>query len=147
MGPFLPARLNPPPPPAVVLVALNDPVCKIIAACPLCAWGKSTHEPPAGLLNPLPFPRHPWSQYYRRPFITGLPSSSGHSVVFTIVDRFSKSAHFVPLSKLPSAGGMGALLVHHVFPVHGIPCRQGPMWRCFCSTCGLAVSLSSGSHP
>lgn len=34
---------------------------ELIAACTSCSRGKYSHQPPAGLLNPLPVPRCPWS--------------------------------------------------------------------------------------
>lgn len=76
--------------------------------------------PPSSLLNSLPIPRRPWS-HIALDFVTGLPPSSGHIVVLTIVDCFSKSVHLVALPKLPSAAETGALLVLHVFKLHRIP--------------------------
>jgi len=89
-------------------------------------------------------------------FVSGLPPSAGNSVILTIIDRFSKAVHFVPLSKLPSALETAELLVHHVFRLHGIPMDivsdRGPqfssqVWRAFCGALGARVSLSSGYHP
>ncbi|XP_037531028.1 uncharacterized protein LOC119408303 [Nematolebias whitei] len=45
----------------------------------------------------------------------------GNTVILTIIDRFSKSAHFVPLPKLPTALETAQLMVTHVFRLHGIP--------------------------
>ena len=87
-----------------------------VAACLICAHGKSSHRAPAG----LPVPHRPWS-HIAVDFVTGLPPSDGNTVVLTIVDRFSKAVHFVPLSKLPSALETANLLVLHVFWLHGIP--------------------------
>eukprot|EP00066_Takifugu_rubripes_P011978 XP_011601244.1 PREDICTED: uncharacterized protein LOC105416325 [Takifugu rubripes] len=126
-----------------------------IAACPVYSRGKASHQPPAGLLQPLEIPRRPWS-HIAVEFITGLPPSQGHEVVLTVVDRFSKSAHFIPLPKLPSAAETGELLVQHVFRLHGLPTDivsdRGPqfcsqVWRSFCSALGASVSLTSGYHP
>lgn len=75
-----------------------------VLACSICAQGKSSHRPPAGLLQPLPVPSRPWS-HIALDFVTGLPPSQGNSVILTIVDRFSKAVHFVALAKLPSAKG------------------------------------------
>lgn len=36
-------------------------------------------------------------------FVTGLPPSSGNTVVLNIVNQFSKAVHFVSLPKLQSA--------------------------------------------
>ena len=44
-----------------------------------------------------------------------------NTVIMTVVDRFSKSAHFIPFPKLPSALDTGELLVQHVFCLHWIP--------------------------
>ncbi|KAI3357227.1 hypothetical protein L3Q82_015684 [Scortum barcoo] len=83
-----------------------------------CARSKSAHTPPAGLLQPLPVP--PWS-HIALYFIMGLPSSANNTSVVTIVDRFSKAAHFVALPKLPSACETADLLTVHVIRLHCIP--------------------------
>lgn len=62
-----------------------------VLACAVCARGKSSNRPPAGLLYPLPVPSRPWS-HVALDFVTGLPPSNGITVILTIVDRFSKSA-------------------------------------------------------
>ena len=93
---------------------------QFIAACSVCARGKASHQPPAGLLRPLPVPSRPWS-HIALDFVTGLPPSEGNTVILTVVDRFSKSVHYVPLPKLPTALETARLLVDHVFKLHGIP--------------------------
>lgn len=128
---------------------------RFIAACTDCAQTKSSNTPPAGLLRPLPIPSRPWS-HIALDFITGLPASLGNTVILTIIDRFSKTAHFVPLPKLPSAKETAQLLVEHVFKLHGLPSDvvsdRGPQftalfWKEFCRSIGASVSLSSGFHP
>lgn len=89
-------------------------------------------------------------------FITGLPSSEGHTVILVILDCFSKVAHFIPLPKLPSARETAQLVIQHVFRLHGLPLYivsdRGPQfasrfWRAFCTLLGSSASLSSGYHP
>uniref|UniRef100_A0A3P9HSL7 Gypsy retrotransposon integrase-like protein 1 n=1 Tax=Oryzias latipes TaxID=8090 RepID=A0A3P9HSL7_ORYLA len=135
--------------------SMEQDVREFIAACTVCARSKSSNSPPAGLLHPLPIPQRPWS-HLAMDFITGLPPSLGHTVILTVIDRFSKSAHFIPLSKLPTATEMADILVQNVFRHHGIPSDivsdRGPqfvsqVWRAFCSALGATVSLSSGHHP
>ncbi|KAJ8369826.1 hypothetical protein SKAU_G00098540 [Synaphobranchus kaupii] len=110
---------------------------------------------PSGLLLSLPVPGRPWS-HIGVDFVTGLPLSEGNTVILTIVDRFSKAVHFVPLPKLPSALETAELLVLHVVRLHGIPSDivsdRGPqfssrVWRAFCVALGASPSLSSGFHP
>lgn len=121
-----------------------------VLACETCH-----HQAPPGLLHPLPVPSCPWSNI-ALDFVTGLPCSSNHSAILTIVDRFSKAAHFIPLSMLPFALETASLLVEHVVRLHGIPVDilsdRAPQfvshtWRAFCSALAAGVSLSSGYHP
>lgn len=74
--------------------------------------------------------------------VTGLPPSSGHSVMLTIVDRFLKCVHYLPLSKLPSAAD----------PVQPIGSDRGPHFtsrvqRSFCASFGVTAILSYDYHP
>lgn len=54
-------------------------------------------------------------------FITGLPLTKNFSVIFTVIDRFSKMTHLVPLVKLPSSKELGDILSREVFHLHGLP--------------------------
>ncbi|KAI3376164.1 hypothetical protein L3Q82_016689 [Scortum barcoo] len=84
------------------------------------------------------------------------PMATPPSAILTVVDRFSKMAHFVPLPKLPSAKETAELMLTHVFRLHGLPVDvvsdRGPQftsifWREFCVLVGASASLSSGFHP
>lgn len=77
-------------------------------------------------------------------FVTGLPISKGNTTFLTVVDRFSKMAHFIALPQFPSARVNG-------FP-QDIVSDWGPQfvswfWREFCRLIGATVSLVSGYHP
>jgi len=63
---------------------------------------KSSHLKPAGVLQPLPVPQHPWS-HIAADFVTDLPPSQGFSTVLSVVDHYSKSCHFIPPKDLPTA--------------------------------------------
>ena len=134
---------------------LEEDTREYVNACPVCNQQKPSHQSPAGFLHPLPVPRRPWS-HISLDFVTGLPSSGGNTVILTVVDRFSKMAHFIPLSKLPSAKETAQLVLLHIFRLHGLPIDvvsdRGPQftsifWREFCAQLGASVSLSSGFHP
>ena len=126
-----------------------------VAACPTCARSKTSRQPSAGLLRPLPIPKRPWS-HISLDFISGLPVSDGFNTILVVVDRFSKAAHFIPLPKLPSAQETAELVIQHVFRIHGLPqdivSDRGPQfasrfWKAFITSLGASVSLSSGFHP
>ncbi|KAL2087157.1 hypothetical protein ACEWY4_018216 [Coilia grayii] len=125
-----------------------------VQACLVCNQNKSSNQPPAGLLQPLPVPSRPWS-HIALDFVTGLPASGGMTTILTIVDRFSKMAHFIPLPKLPTAKETAQAVQHHVFRIHGIPkdivSDRGPQftstfWKEFCHLLGATV-LHLGSTP
>ncbi len=78
------------------------------------------------------------------------------TVVLTVVDRFSKETHFIPLPKLPSARETATYVLDHAFRSHGLPVDvvsdRGPQfvskfWTEFCRQLGATTSLSSGYHP
>ena len=135
--------------------SMKEDVAKFVAACDTCARSKHSNRPPAGLLRPLPVPHRPWS-HIALDFVTGLPVSEGNTCILTVVDRFSKAVHFIPLTKLPTAKETAELLITHVFKIHGLPqdivSDRGPQfsaqfWKAFCKLIGATVSLSSGFHP
>lgn len=51
----------------------------------------------------------------------GVPPSEGNTTILTVVDRFSKMAHFIPLAKLLAAKETADIMLSHVFMLHGLP--------------------------
>ncbi|KAA0032717.1 hypothetical protein E6C27_scaffold853G00560 [Cucumis melo var. makuwa] len=61
----------------------------------VCQQVKAPRQKPAGLLQPLSVPGWKWENV-SMDFITGLPRTlKGYTVIWVIVDRLTKSAHFV----------------------------------------------------
>jgi hypothetical protein len=67
-----------------------------VRTCAVCQRNKTDHLHPTGLLRPLEVPSGVWADNVMD-FIEGFPKVSGKSVILTVVDRFSKYAHFIPL--------------------------------------------------
>uniref|UniRef100_A0A9J8AV28 Integrase catalytic domain-containing protein n=1 Tax=Cyprinus carpio carpio TaxID=630221 RepID=A0A9J8AV28_CYPCA len=116
---------------------------------------QSSHQRPAGLLQPLAIPQRPWS-YIAIDFVTDLPSSKKFTTILTIIDRFSKDCHLVPLPKLPTAFEMAEALLQSEFRFYGLPedivSDRDPqftsrVWRTICQQLNINVSLTSGYHP
>ena len=61
-----------------------------------CQRNKTETLQPASLLQPLEVPSQIWADI-SMDFIEGLPKVGGKSIVLTMVDRFSKYAHFIAL--------------------------------------------------
>uniref|UniRef100_A0A8C2EGQ3 Gypsy retrotransposon integrase-like protein 1 n=1 Tax=Cyprinus carpio TaxID=7962 RepID=A0A8C2EGQ3_CYPCA len=135
--------------------SLRADVIKFVHQCSTCNMIKSSHLKPAGLLQPLPVPQRPWSHIAVN-FVTDLPQSQGFTTILSVIDRFSKSCHFIPLSGLPTALQTAEALLNHVFRLFGLPedivTYRGPqftsrVWRELCSKLNINVSLTSGYHP
>ena len=115
-----------------------------VQACTVCARAKSSHQPPAGLLHPLPIPGRPRSPIGLT-IVTSLPSSNVHTVLLNVLDSFPKAVHIIALPKLPIASEtpkLGFLLTvdrgsQFILQV----------WKAFCWALGASVSLLSGYHP
>ena len=66
-----------------------------IAKCLVCQQIKIKHQAPAGKLITLPMPEWKWEKI-TIDFVSGLPKTSqGHDAGWVIVDRLTKSAHFL----------------------------------------------------
>ena len=134
---------------------MEPEVWEYVEACPVCARNKNSSRARAGLLQPLPIPSRPWAEI-SMDFVMGLPVSKGNTTVLTVVDRFSKMAHFIALPKLPSAKETAECMMTNVFRIHGFPqdivSDRGPQfvsrfWKEFCKLIGATASLTSGYHP
>ncbi|PKI54887.1 hypothetical protein CRG98_024718 [Punica granatum] len=54
-------------------------------------------------------------------FIEGLPKSGGKEVIFVVVDRCTKYAHFMALAHPYSATIVAQVFLDNVFKLHGMP--------------------------
>ena len=88
--------------------------------CPTCQRYKADLSAPGSLLQPLPISGAIWIDV-SLDFIEGLPKSRGKDTILVVVDRFSKYAHFLPLSHPYTAVTIAQLYFDRVFKLHGIP--------------------------
>ena len=91
-----------------------------VCACEVCQRAKATTLKPAGLLQPLPIQDRVWEDISMN-FIEGLLLVRGYSVIFVVVDRFSKYAHLSALSHPFSAKSVDEIFVKDIARLHGMP--------------------------
>ncbi|GKB69946.1 putative reverse transcriptase domain-containing protein [Tanacetum coccineum] len=67
-----------------------------------CAKVKTKHQKPSSLLQQPEIPKWKWKKI-TMDFVSGLPRTpSGYDMIWVIVDRLTKSAHFLPMKKTNS---------------------------------------------
>ena len=88
--------------------------------CDICQRSKPEHVAYPGLLQPLPIPEIPWASVIMD-FIERLPKSNRKSVIYVVVDRLSKYAHFMTLSHPYTAANVAQLFFDQAFKLHGLP--------------------------
>jgi hypothetical protein len=91
-----------------------------VRACAVCQRNKTESLHPVGLLQPLEIPSSVWSDI-AMDFVEGLPRVNGKSVILTVVDRFSKHAHFIALSHPYTAALVAKAFFKAIVWLHGFP--------------------------
>ncbi|XP_027155148.1 uncharacterized protein LOC113755310 [Coffea eugenioides] len=135
---------------------LKKDVAEFVQKCLICQQVKAEHQKPSGLLQPLEIPEWKW-EHITMDFITGLPrSQKGFDAVWVIVDRLTKSAHFLPVSMRFSLEKLAKLYTEEIMRLHGIPISivsdRDPrfvsrFWQKFQETLGTKLKFSTAYHP
>jgi hypothetical protein len=72
-------------------------IAKYVSECDLCQRIKASHLKVAGTLQPLSIPSWKWEDI-SMDFIVVLPNTSQkHDSIWVIIDRLTKTAHFLPV--------------------------------------------------
>ena len=101
-------------------------IAEFTSRCLTCQQVKVEHQKPAGLLKSLPIPQWKWERI-TMDFVVGLPRCrSGHDKIWVIVDRLTKSAHFLPIKNSDSLEKLAQLYVREIIRLH---VRQFPLFQ------------------
>ena len=97
--------------------SMRTDIERYVRECLICQKVKYDRHKTPGLLQPLPIPEAPWESI-AMDFITDLPRTQyGNDAIWTIIDRFSKQAHFLPIRKKIKADHMAKLFLAHIFNI------------------------------
>ncbi|GKE34358.1 reverse transcriptase domain-containing protein [Tanacetum coccineum] len=96
-------------------------IATYVSKCLTCARVKAEHQRPSGLLVQPEIPEWKWDNI-TMDFITKLPKSSqGFDTIWVIVDRLTKSAHFLPIRENDPLDKLARLYLNRIVARHGIP--------------------------
>ncbi|GJW21746.1 putative reverse transcriptase domain-containing protein [Tanacetum coccineum] len=130
-------------------------IATYVSKCLTCARVKAEHQRPSGLLVQPEIPEWKWDNI-TMDFITKLPKSSqGFDTIWVIVDRLTKSAHFLPIRENDPLDKLARLYLNRIVARHGIPASiicdhdgrfNSNFWRSFQKALGTDVSMSTTYH-
>ncbi|GJR76352.1 putative reverse transcriptase domain-containing protein [Tanacetum coccineum] len=96
-------------------------IATYVSKCLTCLRVKAEHQKPSGLLVQPAIPQWKWENI-TMDFVTKLPrTQSGNDTIWVIVDRLTKSAHFLPMRETDPMDKLARLYLKEVVTRHGIP--------------------------
>uniref|UniRef100_A0A1S3WXM6 Tf2-1-like SH3-like domain-containing protein n=1 Tax=Nicotiana tabacum TaxID=4097 RepID=A0A1S3WXM6_TOBAC len=104
----------------------------MVAQCPNCQQVKAEHQRPGGLTQCIELPLWKWDMI-NMDFITGLPRTPRrYDSIWVIIDRLTKSAHFLPVRTTYSAEDYAKLYIREIMApyeaLYGRKCRSPIGW-------------------
>ncbi|GJV51177.1 putative reverse transcriptase domain-containing protein [Tanacetum coccineum] len=90
-------------------------------------------------------------------FVTKLPkTSTGHDAIWVIVDRLTKSSHFIPIRATDSMETLTRLYIKEIVSRHGVPISiisdrdshfTSRFWQSLQNALGTQLDMSTAYHP
>lgn len=131
-------------------------VARFVYVCLTCQKSMVEHQRTEGLLQPLEIPKWKWDSI-SMDFVTGLPKTlKGYEAIWVIVDRLTKSAHFIPIDIIFPLQKLADLYISVIMKFHGVPSSivsdRDPrftcgFWKSLYEALGSNLKLSSSYHP
>jgi hypothetical protein len=96
-------------------------IAKYVSECDKCQRVKASHLKASGTLQPLSIPSWKWEDI-SMDFIVGLPNTSQkHDSIWVIIDRLTKTAHFLSVHTIYSAKKYAKIYLDQIVRLHGVP--------------------------
>ncbi|KAM0061096.1 putative nucleotidyltransferase, Ribonuclease H [Helianthus debilis subsp. tardiflorus] len=131
-------------------------VTQYVGKCLTCLQMIAEHQKPYGKIQPLEIPEWKW-EHITMDFITKLPKTSKrHDTIWVIVDRLTKSAHFLAIREAFSSEQLSELFVNEIIARHGVPVSivsdrdtrfTSKFWKRFNQAMGTRLHISTAYHP
>jgi hypothetical protein len=134
---------------------IHHDVKEFIQRCDVCQHNKYMPTKKQGLLQPLPIPENVWEEI-TMDFVTHLPNSFGHTVVWVVCDRLTKYVHFIGLPSRFTAKDIATRFSTEIGRLHGFPksiiSDRDPLflsnfWKELFRIHGTTLKYSSAYHP
>ncbi|GKC06834.1 putative reverse transcriptase domain-containing protein [Tanacetum coccineum] len=126
-----------------------------VGKCLTCSRVKAECQKPSGLLIQPKYPTCKWERI-TMDFITKLPKSSEHDTIWVIVDRLTKSAHFIPTRETDSMETLTRLYIKKIILRHEVSISiisdrdshfTSRFWQSMQNALGTQLDMSTTYHP
>ncbi|KAD6118696.1 hypothetical protein E3N88_09967 [Mikania micrantha] len=131
-------------------------IMQYVNKCLTCAQVKAEHQKPYGYVQPLEVPEWKW-EHITTDFITKLPlMAKRHDAIWVIVDRLTKSAHFLPIRETYTSEKLSELFVKEIITRHGVSISivldrdtrfVSRFWKQFHESMDTRLNISTAYHP
>ncbi|GJW55992.1 putative reverse transcriptase domain-containing protein [Tanacetum coccineum] len=131
-------------------------IATYVSKCLTCAKVKIEYQKPSGLLVQPEIPKWKWENI-TMDFVTKLPrTAAGQDTIWVIVDRLTKSAHFLPMREDDTLEKLTRQYLKEVVSKHGVPVsiisdRDGKFtshfWKSLHKALGTRLDMSTAYHP
>ena len=134
---------------------MKTDIARFLDRCLTCQRVKAEHQRLVGELRPLDIPMWKWESI-SMDFVMGLPlTASRRNAIWVIVDRLTKTAHFVAIHDLWEIDKLAKIYVKEVVKLHGVPRDiildrdsrfQARFWKALQKAFGTKLQFSSSYH-
>ncbi|GJR47906.1 putative reverse transcriptase domain-containing protein [Tanacetum coccineum] len=92
--------------------------------CLTCSKIKAEHQKPSGLLQQPEIPEWKWEKITMNLVTRLLRSSSRYDEIWEIMDRLTKSAHFLPIREDFKIEKLARIYINEIMARHGVLCQS-----------------------
>lgn len=101
--------------------SLKKDIKQFVRECQTCQQVKVEHQRPLGEFQILAIPKTKWGNIIMD-FLTSLPlTKSRHDTIWVVVDRLTKSAHFIPVNLKDSLDKLAYAYIREIVSLYGVP--------------------------
>ncbi|GJV97497.1 putative reverse transcriptase domain-containing protein [Tanacetum coccineum] len=135
---------------------MKKDIAMYVSKCLTCLKVKAEHHRPSGLIQQPEILKWKW-EGIAMDFVTKLPrTSSGHDTIWVIVDRLTKSAHFLPMREDYKMDRLARLYLDEIVARHGVSISiisvrdsrfTSRFWQSMQEALGSRLDMSTAYHP
>ncbi|CAN6700958.1 unnamed protein product [Malus baccata var. baccata] len=96
-------------------------IAEYVSMCAICQQVKAERKKLFGLMQPFPVPQWKWENITMDFVYKLLRTQNGYDDIWVVVDRLTKSAHFIPVREKYSLSRLAKLSISQIVKYHGVP--------------------------